>query len=112
MLASYTTVGRPGDYTPLVFDSGGRLYLHRSWDAERRLAEAILAGVRSYPGMVPPLQQALTGTSRPMVMSGTSRGWLPSAAVAPIYRHFRGPRNRENNYSGADPGAADRTGRG
>lgn len=36
------TVGRPGDYAPLVLDGHGRLYLHRSWDYERRAADAIL----------------------------------------------------------------------
>jgi exodeoxyribonuclease V alpha subunit len=41
MLSGCTTVGRPGEYTPLVLDAAGRLYLHRSWDAERRVAEGI-----------------------------------------------------------------------
>jgi exodeoxyribonuclease V alpha subunit len=36
------TVGKPGDYAPLVLDNAGRLYLHRSWDYERRTAEGIL----------------------------------------------------------------------
>jgi len=36
------TVGRPGDYAPLVLDGDGRLYLHRSWDYERQVAEGIL----------------------------------------------------------------------
>jgi exodeoxyribonuclease V alpha subunit len=36
------TVGRPGDYAPLVLDGDGRLYLHRSWDYERRAADGIL----------------------------------------------------------------------
>lgn len=42
-LAVCATVGKPGDYTPLVLDAVGRLYLHRSWDYERRVAEGILA---------------------------------------------------------------------
>lgn len=42
-LAPCDTVGRPGDYTPLVLDGAGRLYLHRSWDHERRVAEGILS---------------------------------------------------------------------
>lgn len=41
-LAGCATVGKPGDYTPLVLDAAGRLYLHRSWDYERRVAEGIL----------------------------------------------------------------------
>jgi len=36
------TVGRPGDYAPLVLDGDGRLYLHRSWDYERQVADGIL----------------------------------------------------------------------
>jgi exodeoxyribonuclease V alpha subunit len=43
LLADCATVGKPGDYTPLVLDTAGRLYLHRSWDYERRVAEGILA---------------------------------------------------------------------
>ena len=43
LLADCATVGRPGDYTPLILDAAGRLYLHRSWDSERRVAEGILA---------------------------------------------------------------------
>ncbi|QEM66839.1 exodeoxyribonuclease V subunit alpha [Geobacter sp. FeAm09] len=35
------TVGRPGDYAPLVVDDG-RLYLHRSWDNERQVADGLL----------------------------------------------------------------------
>jgi exodeoxyribonuclease V alpha subunit len=36
------TVGRPGDYAPLVLDGNGRLYLHRCWDYERQAADGIL----------------------------------------------------------------------
>lgn len=36
------TVGRPGDYAPLVLDGDDRLYLHRSWDYECRVAAGIL----------------------------------------------------------------------
>ena len=43
LLSGCTTVGRPGDYTPLILDHAGRLYLHRSWDAERRVAEGLRA---------------------------------------------------------------------
>lgn len=42
LLAGCAAVGKPGDYTPLVLDAAGRLYLHRSWDYERRVAEGIL----------------------------------------------------------------------
>lgn len=35
-------VGEPGDFRPLVLDGAGRLYLHRYWDYEREVAEALL----------------------------------------------------------------------
>ena len=50
LLSGCSTVGRPGDYTPLVLDAAGRLYLHRSWDSERRVAEGILARSALLPG--------------------------------------------------------------
>ena len=34
-------VGKPGEFKPLVLDAAGRLYLHRYWDYETRLAAAI-----------------------------------------------------------------------
>lgn len=37
------TIGRPGAFTPLVLDNAGRLYLHRSWECERLVAEGILS---------------------------------------------------------------------
>lgn len=46
-LATWTTelrqcpaVGQPGQFTPLVLDSAGRLYLHRYWEYETNLAAA------------------------------------------------------------------------
>ncbi len=40
------TVGRPGDFKPLILD-GKRLYLHRYWQYEQRVAHAILKRCRS-----------------------------------------------------------------
>lgn len=42
VLSGCSTVGRPGEYAPLVLDDSCRLYLHRSWDFERRVAEEVL----------------------------------------------------------------------
>ncbi|MDD5287183.1 MAG: exodeoxyribonuclease V subunit alpha [Desulfuromonadaceae bacterium] len=43
------TIGNPGDYTPLVLDGANRLYLQRSWEYERLVAEGILARNRQLP---------------------------------------------------------------
>lgn len=42
-LTRCNSVGVPGAFTPLVLDSEDRLYLHRSWNAERRVAAGILS---------------------------------------------------------------------
>jgi exodeoxyribonuclease V alpha subunit len=41
-LRASPAVGRPGERRPLVLDDGNRLYLHRYWEYESRLAAAIL----------------------------------------------------------------------
>jgi exodeoxyribonuclease V alpha subunit len=43
LLRECAVVGRPGDFRPLVLDDSGRLYLHRYWEYERRLAENLLS---------------------------------------------------------------------
>ena len=48
-LVACDTVVNPGDYTPLVMDGAGRLYLQRSWEYERLTAEAILSRSRHMP---------------------------------------------------------------
>ena len=48
-LSASKVVGSPGDFTPLVLDSGGRLYLHRYWQYERDLAADITARLRTPP---------------------------------------------------------------
>ena len=41
-LTATPVVGGPGDYSPLILDDAGRLYLHRSFKDERSLAEGLL----------------------------------------------------------------------
>ena len=43
LLRETEVVGTPGDFAPLVLDDAGRLYLHRYWDYERRIAESLRA---------------------------------------------------------------------
>jgi len=40
-LTRSSVVGRPGEYKPLILDDRSRLYLHRYWDYQEKLARAI-----------------------------------------------------------------------
>ncbi len=46
-LQASPVVGKPGDYTPLILDNKDRLYLHRYWEYEKYLIEAIQAKSRA-----------------------------------------------------------------
>lgn len=37
------TVGKPGEYKPLVLDDSGRLYLYRSWNYEKSVADSLIS---------------------------------------------------------------------
>jgi exodeoxyribonuclease V alpha subunit len=50
-LRETSVVGKPGEFTPLVLDATDRLYLHRYWDYETRLATAIRRRVASDDGL-------------------------------------------------------------
>ncbi|MCU7809970.1 MAG: exodeoxyribonuclease V subunit alpha [Candidatus Thiodiazotropha sp. (ex Notomyrtea botanica)] len=41
LLLESGVVGRPGEWQPLILDPSDRLYLHRYWDYEQRLGQAI-----------------------------------------------------------------------
>ncbi|HEX2827254.1 MAG TPA: exodeoxyribonuclease V subunit alpha [Burkholderiales bacterium] len=43
LLRECDVVGEPGSFRPLVLDGAGRLYLHRYWDYERRVADDLSA---------------------------------------------------------------------
>ncbi|MET0065213.1 MAG: exodeoxyribonuclease V subunit alpha [Candidatus Thiodiazotropha sp.] len=45
-------VGQPGDDMPLILDPRNRLYLHRYWDYEQRLAEGLLRRAQQSPGQL------------------------------------------------------------
>jgi exodeoxyribonuclease V alpha subunit len=42
-LRACRVVGSPGEFRPLILDDAGRLYLHRYWDHENRLAAQLLS---------------------------------------------------------------------
>jgi exodeoxyribonuclease V alpha subunit len=84
-LAACTTVGRPGDYTPLVLDNSGRLYLHRSWDHERSVAGNLLSRCTSLPVDDGLLRAGLDRYFPPL--TGTP-DWQRIAAMASLTRRF------------------------
>lgn len=51
LLRTFTVVGAPGEYRPLVLDEGGRLYLHRYWQYESSLVAAIRGMVAHRPAV-------------------------------------------------------------
>ena len=83
-LADCTSVGQPGDYTPLVLDADSRLYLHRSWEYERLVAEGIQA--RSAPLSVDETGLA-AALDRYFPMAGTG-DLQREAACAALTRRF------------------------
>ena len=85
LLSGCDTVGRPGDYTPLVLDAAGRLYLHRSWDSERRVADGIL--VRSAPLSVD-VAGFTAGLDRYFPATAGAGDLQREAALAAISRRF------------------------
>ncbi len=79
-LKTCTVVGGPGDYRPLILDEAGRLYLHRSCENERRLAEVLLR----LNARVMPFDETLftRGLSRMFPPDGTDGHDLHKAAAA------------------------------
>ncbi|MBW9262711.1 MAG: exodeoxyribonuclease V subunit alpha [Candidatus Thiodiazotropha sp. (ex. Lucinisca nassula)] len=52
LLLNSGVVGSPGSREPLVLDDRERLYLHRYWDYEQRLASALLQRVHAHQAML------------------------------------------------------------
>ncbi|MDO9585184.1 MAG: hypothetical protein Q7I93_01715, partial [Syntrophales bacterium] len=47
ILKQSPAVGGPGDFKPLILDDGGRLYLYRYWEYEKKLADFISEKAKS-----------------------------------------------------------------
>ncbi len=81
--------GSPGDFTPLVLDSGGRLYLHRYWQYERDLAADIASRLHAplLPVDAAELRDGLTRLFPANEISGEV-DWQKFAAVAALRKNF------------------------
>lgn len=84
-VAACTTVGRPGDYTPLVLDDSDRLYLHRSWDHERSAADSLLSRCAPVP-----VDETLlrAGLDRYFPPKAEAPDWQRVAATVSLTRRF------------------------
>ena len=82
-------VGTPGEFTPLVLDAKGRLYLHRYWDYETRLATAIRQRAASSGGLAVDESKAAELLRRlfPDQLPGETN-WQKVAAFTALSRRF------------------------
>ena len=81
--------GAPGDFTPLVLDSGGRLYLHRYWQYEKELADDFAARLRAplLPVDAARLRDGLQCLF-PASEVGNEVDWQKVATVAALRKNF------------------------
>ena len=84
-LSACSTVGEPGDYTPLLLDRSGRLYLYRSWDYEQRAADSIISRVSDTSADLGCAAALLEKLFPP---TGSSPDWQRVAAVAAMSKRF------------------------
>ncbi|MDD9824925.1 MAG: exodeoxyribonuclease V subunit alpha [Gammaproteobacteria bacterium] len=70
--AAGAAVGAPGEYRPLVLDQAGRLYLHRYWEYERRVAARLRRLAAARP----------QGVDTALLRAGLRRLFPASAAAA------------------------------
>ncbi len=87
-LSASRVVGKPGDYTPLILDDAGRLYLHRYWTYQKRIA----GFVRSRATVSMEFDKELLGRGLSRLFPGHSETEEPDmqkvAAVSAVTRGF------------------------
>ena len=85
-LRSFSVVGAPGDFRPLILDQANRLYLHRYWRYEEELAAAILkrgAGADfDYPLLKKGVERLFPADA------ACETDWQRVAAIAAVSRRF------------------------
>lgn len=87
-LSQTSTVGKPGDYCPLILDANGRLYLYRYWQYEQQLSGCILDRVCQPPLLVDD-KLCMDGLSRLFTPMGNDYiDWQQVAAIAALRGRF------------------------
>lgn len=83
-------VGTPGEFKPLVLDRAGRLYLHRYWEHESRLAATLRQLAESVPpGPAPDLRRLGDGLRRCFPdADAAGPDWQQVAAFAALRRRL------------------------
>jgi exodeoxyribonuclease V alpha subunit len=84
-------VGAPGEFKPLVLDASGRLYLHRYWEYEQRLAAAIRQRAGEEAQFDPALAAAGLARLFPVATgsgAGAATDWQRVAAFAALRKKF------------------------
>jgi exodeoxyribonuclease V alpha subunit len=84
-LRSFSVVGAPGEFKPLILDDSHRLYLHRYWRYEQELAAAILNRAAAAKFDKALLQQ---GLNRLFPEHSGETDWQRVAALAAVSRRF------------------------
>ncbi len=89
-LRSHTAVGGPGETVPIILDDRGRLYLHRYWEYEHRLAADIQRRARAdMPGVdLDRLQQGVRRLFPPALSAKTGTDWQKVAAVVSVLKRL------------------------
>lgn len=85
-LRASQSVGRPGDYRPLVLDSANRLYLYRYWKYESDLARTLIRMAADMPEVDKPLLK--DGLKRLFGHRDDGPDWQRIAAAASVRSRF------------------------
>ncbi len=84
-LRASPVVATAGERRPMVLDAAGRLYLHRYWDYERRLAAALRARAAALVGDV---DEARLGRDVAALFPAPGLDWQRVAAVTAVLRRL------------------------
>jgi exodeoxyribonuclease V alpha subunit len=77
-------VGTPGDYNPLILDGSYRLYMHKLWHYEHRLAEELIKRSSQREGGIDP-KLLRDGLNRLFVQDPGNIDWQQVAAASSVY---------------------------